>query len=174
MEIGAIFLLFALLILVGLYVSGAFTGWHGHQITENEHKYSELMAEYDRVLNSLQELEYDNILKKIPAEDYPRQRVELLQKGSALLSKLDAYQVETSDQDLKSRLEAMPATRISNVNKHLNYSGILDDDLESLISARRSTRKEKSGGFCPKCGKPILHSDSFCPTCGIPIERNGK
>jgi len=44
-----------------------------------------------------------------------------------------------------------------------------DDDLESMIAARRKTRKEKSAGFCPKCGKPILVSDRFCPSCGKAI-----
>jgi predicted amidophosphoribosyltransferase len=44
-----------------------------------------------------------------------------------------------------------------------------DDDLESMISARRKTRKEKSAGFCPKCGKPVQVSDRFCPSCGKAI-----
>jgi NADH pyrophosphatase NudC (nudix superfamily) len=46
---------------------------------------------------------------------------------------------------------------------------VSDDDLEDLIAARRAARKEKSAGFCPKCGKPVLRSDRFCPSCGKPI-----
>jgi predicted amidophosphoribosyltransferase len=45
-----------------------------------------------------------------------------------------------------------------------------DDDIESLIAARRSERKEKSAGFCPNCGRPILSSDRFCPHCGKVIK----
>jgi hypothetical protein len=44
-----------------------------------------------------------------------------------------------------------------------------DDDVEALISSRRKARKEKSGGFCPRCGKPVLVSDRFCPHCGKSI-----
>jgi len=44
-----------------------------------------------------------------------------------------------------------------------------DDDVEALIATRRKARKEKSGGFCPRCGKPILVSDRFCPHCGKSI-----
>jgi rubrerythrin len=41
-----------------------------------------------------------------------------------------------------------------------------DEDIESMISARRMKRREKAAGFCPKCGKPVLLSDRFCPSCG--------
>jgi hypothetical protein len=44
-----------------------------------------------------------------------------------------------------------------------------DDELESLIISRRKSRKAKSVGFCPSCGKPVLGSDSFCPHCGKPV-----
>jgi rubrerythrin len=43
---------------------------------------------------------------------------------------------------------------------------VSDDDMESMIAARRKGRKEKSSGFCPKCGKPVMASDRFCPSCG--------
>jgi predicted amidophosphoribosyltransferase len=46
---------------------------------------------------------------------------------------------------------------------------ITDDDLDELVAARRAMRKEKSAGFCPKCGKSILRSDRFCPHCGKSI-----
>ena len=46
---------------------------------------------------------------------------------------------------------------------------ITDDDLEELLAARRAVRKEKSGGFCPNCGKPIMRSDRFCSACGKSI-----
>jgi hypothetical protein len=44
-----------------------------------------------------------------------------------------------------------------------------DDDLEHQIANRRRSRKEKTGGFCPKCGKPIQMSDKFCPKCGAKV-----
>ena len=41
------------------------------RVTEEEHELSALMAERDRVINSLQELDFDFKLGKIPEEDYP-------------------------------------------------------------------------------------------------------
>ena len=48
-----------------------------------------LLAERDRVVNALQELDFDFNLNKIPSEDYPVQRAALLQKGADILKKLD-------------------------------------------------------------------------------------
>ena len=61
------------------------------------------MAERDRVINSLQELDFDFKLGKIPDEDYPAQRAELLQKGADILRKLDALQPQPiSDDEVES------------------------------------------------------------------------
>ncbi|HEY9088584.1 MAG TPA: zinc ribbon domain-containing protein, partial [Anaerolineaceae bacterium] len=48
------------------------------------------------------------------------------------------------------------------------------DELESLISARRRSRQEKSAGFCPKCGRPLQQSDKFCSSCGASILQSTK
>jgi NADH pyrophosphatase NudC (nudix superfamily) len=49
---------------------------------------------------------------------------------------------------------------------------VTDEDLEELISKRRSIRNEKTSGFCPNCGKPLLQSDRFCYCCGQAISIN--
>jgi predicted amidophosphoribosyltransferase len=41
-----------------------------------------------------------------------------------------------------------------------------DDDVETILAARRRERQGKSGGFCPNCGRSIQKSDRFCPKCG--------
>ena len=41
-----------------------------------------------------------------------------------------------------------------------------DDAIEVMLSDRRRARQEKSGGFCPKCGRSLQKSDRFCPKCG--------
>jgi hypothetical protein len=90
MEIGAIFFTLAVVTLVGMYVGQPYIQRRGRRATQEDHEISSLMAEYDRAVNTLQELDFDNSLGKIPAEDYPRQRAELLAKGADLLRKLDA------------------------------------------------------------------------------------
>lgn len=184
MEIGAVFFILAVITLVGMYVGQPFIQHRGRRATQEDHEVSSLMAEYDRAVNTLQELDFDNSLGKVPAEDYPRQRAELLAKGADLLRKLDALTPKTSTlagtrsngkeartdgRDPESRMEAAAASRRADASASIATAALDDDALESLIASRRKTRKEKSAGFCPKCGKPIMVSDRFCPSCGKAI-----
>jgi len=169
MDIGAIFFTLAVVTLVGMYVGQPYIQRRGRRATQEDHDYSALMAEYDRVVNTLQELDFDNSLGKVPAEDYPRQRAELLAKGADLLRQVDAMQSQETKRDAESRIEAAVASRRADSSAERSMTTFDDDDLESMISARRKLRKEKSAGFCPKCGKPIQVSDRFCPSCGKAI-----
>ena len=135
------------------------------RVTEEEHELSTLMAERDRVINSLQELDFDFKLGKIPEEDYPTQRTNLLQKGADLLRKIDSIAPQSaSAQDADVRIEKAIAAHRADAS--MAKTEISDDDVESMVAARRKGRKEKSSGFCPKCGKPVMVSDRFCPSCG--------
>jgi hypothetical protein len=182
MDIGAIFFTLAVVTLVGMYVGQPYLRRRGRRATQEDREYSALMAEYDRAVNTLQELDFDHALGKIPAEDYPQQRAELLAKGADLLRKLDALasssSVEVSPngekakaqgEDAESRMEAAVASHRADASAQGAAPTLDDEDLEAMIASRRKSRKEKSAGFCPKCGKPILASDRFCPSCGKAI-----
>jgi hypothetical protein len=165
MELTAIFFSLAILILVTMFLYAPFMERRARPVTEEEHELSTLMAERDRVINSLQELDFDFKLGKIPDEDYPMQRANLLQKGADILRKIDSLATQpASTQDTESRLEKAIAARRADASAA--RPEISDDDLESMISSRRKGRKEKSAGFCPRCGKPVLVTDRFCPSCG--------
>jgi len=165
MELSAIFFSLAVLILVGIYLYAPFMERRARRVTEEEHELSALMAERDRVINSLQELDFDFKLGKIPEEDYPAQRSTLLQKGADILRKIDTLAPQaTSAQDTDVRLERAIAARRADAS--LARVEVSDDDLETMISSRRRNRTNKSAGFCPKCGKPVMVTDRFCPSCG--------
>jgi len=165
MQLTAIFFSLAILILVGIYLYAPFMERRARRVTEEEHALSTLMAERDRVINSLQELDFDFKLGKIPEEDYPAQRTSLLQKGADLLRRIDSIAPQlVSTQDADARIEKAIAARRADAS--MIRAEPSDDDLESMIQARRKGRKEKSSGFCPKCGKPVMVSDRFCPSCG--------
>ncbi len=165
MELTAIFFSLAILILVTMFLYAPFMERRARRVTEEEHELSTLMAERDRVINSLQELDFDFKLGKIPDEDYPMQRANLLQKGADILRKIDSLATQpASTHDTESRLEKAIAARRADASA--TRPEISDDDLESMISSRRKGRKEKSAGFCPRCGKPVLVTDRFCPSCG--------
>ena len=167
MDLSAIFFLLAVLILVGMYLYAPFTGRSRRSATtQEEHEVSGLMAERDRMINALQELDFDFKLGKIPEEDYPAQRAELLKKGADILRKLDELRpAAVSATNAEDRLEKAVAARRADAAVAARVA-ISDDDIESQLSARRKQRKEKSAGFCPRCGQPVLVSDRFCPSCG--------
>lgn len=165
MQLTAIFFTLAILVLVAIYLYAPFMDRRARRVTEEEHELSSLMAERDRVINSLQELDFDFKLGKIPDEDYPTQRASLLQKGADILRRIDTLAPQiTSSQDADVRIEKAIAAR--RADAAVTRTEISDDEIESMVAARRKGRKEKSSGFCPKCGKPVMVSDRFCPSCG--------
>ena len=153
MDIAAILFLVALLLTISLYLMSPLMGERLRRTAEEPQEVSSLLAERERLLNALQELDFDFQLGKIPAEDYPAQRTDLLQKGAAVLKKLDALAPSRPPQAVSAAASVQAGT-------------ISDDDIETMLAARRRARKTHSAGFCPRCGKPILATDQFCPSCG--------
>lgn len=195
MDLGSIFLILALLVLVALFVSRPFFERRAAQAspltTSQDHEISSLLAERDRVLNALQELDFDHTLGKIPDEDYPTQRALLLQHGAQVLRRLDELQTigealsgKPADADAEARIEAAIAARRlgmaqavesavggkGHTSPELLAQAVApDDDLESLLASRRRARQERSAGFCPQCGQPVQKSDRFCHKCGASL-----
>ena len=167
MELSSIFLILAVIVIVGVYLYAPFTTYarRARKIESNE--VSVLKADRDRVINSLQELDFDFNLGKIPQGEYPDQRASLLQKGADILRKLDELApVSSSAINAESRIEKATAAGRADAGSKLLTITDSDDELESMIAARRKQHNSKSAGFCPKCGKPVLASDKFCPSCG--------
>ena len=165
MELGAFFLILALALLVGMFISKPFFGVESAQGARQEqqleqkedHLQSTLLAERDRLLSALQELDFDYHLGKIPAEDYPPQRAVLAHDTAEVLRRLDELP------ELEGA-QVVPAGAAAPVEVEPP-----DEQLEFLIASHRRSRKEKAIGFCSKCGKPVKKSDKFCPRCGMAI-----
>jgi len=178
MDIGSLFLLLALLVLIGLFIARPLLDREAVAVTPEEdlreHELSTLLAERDRVLTALEELDFDNALGKIPQKDYPGQRERLLIQGAEVLRKLDELDGNKSDADIERRIEAAIAERrtISDQEQAvveeqpISVMVDADDEVEVQLAARRRARQDKSAGFCPQCGRPVQKSDRFCPKCG--------
>ena len=176
MDIGSIFLFLGLFILVVIYISRPFFERSASAMTPEEHEYSALLAERDRLLTAIEELDFDYALGKIPEDEYPAQRASLAKRGAETLRQLDAMQPVDASQDPEERLEvAIEARQLvsepaSDGVENKPMPGTPDDDLEVMIANRRRARSEKAGGFCPQCGKPVQKSDRFCPGCGTTLQ----
>jgi hypothetical protein len=161
MDLGAILLLLGVLIVVALFVSQPFTR-HWRLRAQISIENSTLLAERERALSALQELDFDYGIGKVPAEEYSAQRLILVQKGSDILRRLDEIE-RSQSASAQAGINNQPSVgRSSRV--------VSDDDLEDDIAKRRAARRQKTAGFCPHCGKPILQSDQFCPSCGRNIK----
>jgi flagellar biosynthesis/type III secretory pathway M-ring protein FliF/YscJ len=176
MDIGSIFLILAILILVVIYISRPLMERSSASVSYSEQDVSTLLAERDQVVATLQELDDDNNLGKIPSEIYPTQRLALLQKGADILRQIDAIQMTPAAVTAEERLEAaVVARRLTSedtqttIKKNGNTILVPDDDLEQKIASRRRLRQGKAGGFCPKCGRPVQEVDRFCPKCGATL-----
>ncbi len=185
MDIGSLLLILGLLVLVILYISRPLVEKHSLVVSQEEHDLSSLMAERDRVIAALQELDFDYALGKIPETDYSPQRAVLVQRGVDILRKLDAFQAETSAEGAEERIEAAIAARRADTARvpvaaggngsavrlrSVAMGGEQDDDVEAMIANRRRQRQEKAAGFCPQCGGPVQKSDRFCPKCGTKLD----
>jgi hypothetical protein len=162
MQLASIFLALGIAIFVGLYLYAPFLQQRARRVTAKEHELSALLAERERTLSALQELDFDYKLGKVPEEDYPTQRASLLQKGIEILKRLDELALQKAPDDKEADIEHAIVFR----RKKIAASKITDDDIESLIVRRRKVRTTKAAGFCPKCGKAVMASDRFCPSCG--------
>jgi len=169
-DLAAILLLLALLVAIALFLTAPLFGRpSGRRVSPETLEVSSLMAERDRLISALQELDFDFKLGKVPEEDYPAQRSDLLERGAGILRKLDALQptlavAAASASDAEDRVEQAAAAGRADSSRRPGM--LADDKIESMLAVRRAARQAKSAGFCPRCGKPVLVTDQFCPNCG--------
>ena len=172
MEPGALLLLLCLLIVVVTWLVRPFVEGPWREGADDQ-ALSLLKDEHERLLDALQELDFDARLGKIPEEEYPSQRNDLLQKGAAVLKQIDdaSHSLTPMRKGSRNQGNASPKQQGRGISgKQKTSSSRLkvseDDPIEELIAARRASRKGKSAGFCPQCGRLILTSDQFCHACG--------
>lgn len=155
METSALLLLLGVLFLAAAFVGQPFMR-SVPRLAADDHARSSLLAERERLLTALRDLDFDHSLGKVADEDYPAMRAELVQQGAAVMRRLDELPAS-----------AVPAVAAGAESRAL----LTDDDIEDLIAKRRAGRKEKTGGFCPNCGKAVLASDRFCSSCGKALRK---
>jgi hypothetical protein len=159
-EIGAILFSLAMILIVAAYVLQPLSGSErgGHRDTNQ--RLSALQAERDRVFDSIQEIDMDHSMGKVPEEHYLHQRQELALEGAEVLRKIDELQLplgaEPREKTPEMELEAAVA-RLRGIS--------------SPSSSQKVESNSDSGeGPCPECGQANFHGDRFCANCGVALE----
>lgn len=161
MDVGSMLLLFALLLLVAGFVFRPLQERSPQAVGEKERELSALLAERDRLLDALAELDFDKDLGKIPDDIYALQRENLLKRGAGVLRSLDDFQSPGPGEPADGLDEKIAARRT------IIAAAAGDDPLEAIIAARKEDRPIRDGTkFCPDCGAGATPGDRFCVDCG--------
>jgi hypothetical protein len=108
MDLGSLLLLLALLVLAALFVARPLL--QPEDDAASEPAASSLLAERERILDAIAELDADWELGKIPEENYRPQREQLVAEGAAVLQALEASApAERSEELSDAKLETMIA-----------------------------------------------------------------
>jgi hypothetical protein len=134
---------------------------------------SALMAERDHILTAIRDLDFDNTLGKIPAEEYPTQRDNLVRHGAQVLKNIDKLTPpqagRTGPSVQKDEVESYLASRRNQTR--INPLPPAERNAEQFIGQRRKNKKSQGNQHCPHCGKPVVDSDRFCPSCGKSLRK---
>lgn len=153
MSPGSLLLGAALLLLVTAYVLRPLFEDAPRRELEPDHELSSLMAERDRLLNLISDLDMDRSMGKITQSEYEEQRAKLVQRGAATLRRIDELRPGSGSVD------------------DLGPDPVFDARLEAEIAARRrGPRDERVSDECPSCGAEIAGDDRFCRSCGRDLE----
>lgn len=123
MALGSILLILALLVLVAFVVAGPML--QDEQIGPGpDSERSHWIAERERALEALLELDFDQQLGKVPPEVYAEHRQMLVRQGSEALKRLEAL----------TQADNKPSQKTKQGRRAKEHS---DTDLEALIAKRK-------------------------------------
>jgi hypothetical protein len=167
MNIGAILVGLALLVLVAAYVARPLFerqagGDNGR--TASGRPRAQLATRRDAIYALIRELDADHQTGKVNEEDYRAQRERYVTEGVALLKRLDALSGEGSFDG---------STELTEVKLKTSGRAVLETEIEAAVLALRQARAPTNQltNFCTQCGHPADPEDSFCSQCGASLKR---
>jgi len=170
-EIGAILFSLAMLLLVAAYVLQPLStsGRTGNRDSSRE--LSALQAERDRVLDSIQEIDMDRSMGKVPEEGYQRQRAALVLEGAEIMRSIDGLQRDGAPDGSAMELEAAVAEhreKSSSPSMALEAAAVQTPGKGASYDPQLANAEAQ--GTCLTCGEVIHPGDLFCSNCGHALE----
>jgi hypothetical protein len=160
MDIGALLFSLAMVVLVAAYVLQPLRIPVRGGARQSSRQLSALKAERDRVLDSIQEIDMDHTMGKVPEEDYQKQRQALVLEGAEILRQIDKLQ---PIQDLEPASEKRTA-------KEMELEAAIAQLRGKSVQALPQVKSDSESGACPDCGEAFYHGDRFCSNCGASLE----
>lgn len=157
MDLGSIFLILALTIITAAFIVYPLLNKSTQGVAQADIEMSAMLADRDRLLDSLLDLDSDQELGKVSEELYGEQRQILLVQAAEVMAKLDEQMADQVE------LETMLQDR---------KGGKAGDTLDEMIAARRNRRTgsdDTAAVFCSECGAGLQAEDKFCVSCGTRV-----
>lgn len=148
MELGSLLFVILLFFLSGLYILRPFLvndqggGRAGTTVRDS------LIADKERLLQAIEEVDLEFELKKISAEEHTRNRDKLMVEAAGVLKELDKL----------PKLSSGKKSKAGQVQE--------EDALEKMIAERRQQIKSDQILKCPHCGEGVEKGAQFCSHCG--------
>ena len=148
MTMSSLFIVLLIFVLSGLFILRPFFVKSNISGRSSSSIYDSLIAERERLLSAIEELDLELELKKISEDEHSRNRDLLLAEAAEVIKKLDKH------------------NKTGKKKKHTPSPEESGDDLEKMIATRRKELKKEKTRSCPSCGKGIQKGDQFCSHCG--------
>ena len=152
MDLGSFIVGLAIAIAAFAFVAKPLFTDEGVRVTQEDRRLSQLQANRERLLRSLQELEMDFSVGKITQDDYQEQRTQFVAEGAATLRAIDEI-IGSSEETGQAR--------------------DFDADIEAAVADLRAKDTGDRAQFCPACGIPAQKDDQFCTSCGESLSVEG-
>ena len=148
MEFSSLLIVIFIFVLSGIFIMRPFLVDEKTPRKAGSSRNDSLMAEKERLLLAIEELDLELELEKISSEEHHRNRDILLAEAADVIKQLDKLQKPSSTKKKTSKPKKA------------------DDDLERLIDERRQQLKNEKSLVCPACGKTVDKGAQFCSHCG--------
>lgn len=148
MELGSFLIVLLIFFLSGFYVLRPIFVGSSIGGRAGSTKRDSLVAERERLLNSIEELDLELELKKISDAEHARNRDILLSDAAKVLKELDE----------------LPRSKTGKRKKAASPKD--SDDLEKMIAERRKQIKGEKSFKCAHCGESVEQDAQYCSHCG--------
>ena len=149
MTASALIIVLFVFVLTGLIVLRPFLEKGEGMLKASSGVYDSLLAEQERLLAAIEELDLDLELEKISSNEHQQDRQNLLIQAADVLRELDKYSKPKQEKAKGQKVDPS-----------------IDEELEKMIKERRSQIEAQLTEECSSCGEKIGPEDQFCSHCG--------